>query len=644
MTRFLLIGLLMGAGAWSARAEEDAAAATDNAVAMRFVHLDFEQSRGRVQEYDGKLYRDMHGDVKLANQGKQGLFDFSLKDIGSTEENGVLNADYQDNLRISAKVDTMHHRQDYARTGIILKGAWQPTTHFTTVDIATTTEFVVRRTESDIDLILLNPENAAQWLSAEFWTVEKFGSMAARAPGTASGTATLGSANVNNTKRDVIIGLGTNINEYGAVSLDIVHSEFKDDSNTSKDTHAINSTLKPIFGAQQMTGAELKFRQDMGKDLGLTGALTGRQRENLSNGYKRNTIVGALNAAYKARQNLSLSGKLYLNAYQVEENSGYVSPIGNKGNGSQMDKTNLKGDFNANYRPVEAVRLTAAYKIEIDNRRDHGDYNEGTVGYYSDGTLVLPNGQNTQTAHSDVRHNFRVGAKAELPFGIEADADYKRLQANHSSFGNQNNRQNDASLTITVPLPQRVDMVLATEYMDGTGSQMPWNHAESRNDYRASLNWAATNKVCVGADTSYETIRYFTNGFIGNAAATLVAAQTSPIAWHEGGMSNRQKNTVVGGHGRINLPMGFVVLGNGSYTWSKEETPMHWASTVGAVGDYTPRDIRIARGSVTVEYTPPKYKHLSARAGYRIDNWVDKFDSSNSGRASVVNAGVNVKF
>ena len=57
-----------------------------------------------------------------------------------------------------------------------------------------------------------------------------------------------------------------------------------------------------------------------------------------------------------------------------------------------------------------------------------------------------------------------------------------------------------------------------------------------------------------------------------------------------------------------------------------------------------PSDVRVARGTVGVEYTPEKFKNLTARASYSVADYVDKFDSYNSGRASIARIGASMKF
>ncbi|MEK7232905.1 MAG: hypothetical protein AAB268_03750 [Elusimicrobiota bacterium] len=54
--------------------------------------------------------------------------------------------------------------------------------------------------------------------------------------------------------------------------------------------------------------------------------------------------------------------------------------------------------------------------------------------------------------------------------------------------------------------------------------------------------------------------------------------------------------------------------------------------------------MRIARAGAALEFTPANRKNLTARASYRVDDWVDKYDSLNSGRASVAQLGVAMKF
>jgi hypothetical protein len=174
--------------------------------------------------------------------------------------------------------------------------------------------------------------------------------------------------------------------------------------------------------------------------------------------------------------------------------------------------------------------------------------------------------------------------------------------------------------------------------------QLTANHL-TRNAYRTGLDWEAQNKVFIGADASYETSRRTTNGWFGASGGNANPALSG--FEHVAGMYNRQNNTTTGIHARVNLPKGFVVKANGSYTWSTVATPLNIQPKTDPgnyLGDITPGNVRIARGGAALEFTPAKYKNLTARASYRVDDWVDKYDSNNSGRASVTQIGVAAKF
>lgn len=650
MPRLLTAALLLTVGAPPARA----AGTYEAAVAARYIDLDFRGSRGQVQEYDGKLYRGAHGDVSVGNQGSEGLFDFSIKDIGSTEETASLNVDHKSGFKASGKYQTMHHRLNYIRVGELHNGAWIPKQAITLRGVTETQELVMRRTESELSLGFVSPENAARCVVAQYWGVEKSGSMSWSYSGNPNIQRT--AVAVDNTKRDLSIGLGTNVKEDGALNLDLVRSEFEDAAPTlaaitDGGTGSSNNggVIKRQNGRQSMTGAEFKFRQDVGKNLSVTGAFTGRQRENLYTQYKFNAAVGALNAAYRVSDKTSLLAKLYLRAFQVDENQGYF-PVANNANAvqylnvnkHQIDKTTLRGELIANFRPAEKVRLKAAYKLEVNNRRDAATQSYTANRYFSDGYYVGP--FNNETARNDVRHIVTLGAKMDLPLDIEAEAEYKKLRANRPAFVNMANLSDEASAALTVPLPLHLDLTLGGGYLQEKNNVTRFtNYSQVRNTYRAGLDWSGSDTGFFGADISYEAIRYFSELYFGTGNSTNATPITAP--YHATPM-NRQLNTVYGVHGRVVCPKGFVVSGNGSYTRSTVTTPISYTygSGAGTVTDFTPSNVNIARGSVAVEYTPPGLKDLTARASYAINDWVDKYDSLNSGRASVAQLGASMKF
>lgn len=631
----------------------NAASTYEASVAARYIDLDFRGSRGQVQEYDGKLYRGAHGDASVSSQSEEGLFDFWIKDIGSTEEEASLNVDHKSGFRASGKFQNMHHRLNYIRVGELHSGVWIPKQAITLRDVTETQELVMRRTEGEINLGFVSPENAARYLMAQYWGVEKSGVMSWSFAGNPNIQRT--AVSVDNTIHFITLGAGSNVKEDGAINLDIVRSEFLDAAPTFAsiaDGGAGSSNnggvIKRANGRQDMTGAEFMFRQEVGKNLSVTGAFTGRQRENLFTQYKYNAAVGALNAAYRVNNRLSLLAKLYLKAYQIDENLGYFPELGRgdaRENVSthQMDKTAVRGEFIANFRPVDPVRLKAAYKLEVTNRRDGPTQVYSGNRWYSDSYFVAAPWDNS-TARNDTKHTVTLGAKVKLPFDAEAEAEYKKMKANRPAFVNMANLSDDVNGALTVPLPLDIGMTLEAGYLAEENNVTHFtNYSQVRNTYRAGLDWSGSSRGSFGGDISYEAIRYFSELYFGSGNATNATPITA--AYHASTM-NRQLNTVYGVHGRINCPKGFVVLGNGSYTRSTVTTPIRYTygSGINTVTDFTPSNVNIARGTAALEYTPEKFKDLTARASYTIHDWVDKFDGNNSGRTSIAQVGAKMKF
>jgi hypothetical protein len=657
MPRLVMAALLLAASVLPAHA----AGTYEATVGARLIDLDFRGSRGQVQEYDGKLYRGAHGDVSVSNQGSEGLFDFSMKDIGSTEEEAALSVDHKSGFRLNGKFQNMHHRLNYIRVGEIHGGVWIPKLDIQLLRVTENQELVIRRTESELNFGFVSPENAARFLVARIWNVEKSGVMSWSLTGTPNILRT--AVAVDNTKRDISLGLGTNIKEDGAMSLDLIRSEFIDAAEKiaspvdgavagSSDNGGV---LKRQNGRQNMNAAEIKFRHDVSKNLAVTGAFTGRQRENMYTQYKFNAVVGALNAAYRASNKLSLVAKLYLRAYEVDENRGYFPASERAATAARYlnvtwDQTNkmaTRAEFTANYRPVEKVNVKAAYKLEVNLRKYPGKQIYSASRWFSDGYFVNED-WNNETARYEARHTFTVGTKVDLPLDAEIEGQYKKMVSNRGAFVNSPTLSDEASGSLNLPLPLHLDMTLEGGYLKEKNNVARFiNYSQTRNTYRAGLDWTGSNRAFFGADVSYESIRNFQELFFGSGDASEFT--TAGTAFHESVMT-KHVNKTVGVHGKVICPKGFVVMGNGSYTDSTVSTPMHYryqvAQTPGAqiVNDFTPSNVNIARGSVSVEYTPEKLKSLTARAGYSISDWVDRFDSLNSGRASVAQVGAAYKF
>ena len=280
----------------------------------------------------------------------------------------------------------------------------------------------------------------------------------------------------------------------------------------------------------------------------------------------------------------------------------------------------------------------------MTHRRDAPQELFGAAGY-SDGTFVISGQHVNNVAGEDTKHIGTLGMKAELPLGVTADADYKRLHANRAAFVNTPTQGEEANFGVNVPLPGRVQMYALAQYLrERNGVQMTQNHL-TRNAYRAGLDWEAEGKVFVGTDVSYEVSRRTTEGWFGAVGGNVNPALSG--FEHVAGMYNRQVNRTTGLHGRVNLPRGFTVKTSGSYTWAQVTTPLEMRPRTDpgfALSDITPGDVRIARGSVGLEYRPARYKQLTARASYRMDHWVDKFDPANNGRASYTQVGVSATF
>lgn len=652
MIRCIMTVLIVGASGLSARAE-GGTTATYTAGA-RYVDLDFKNSRGLVQEYNGKYYYVGHGDVSVSNQGSRGLFDISVNDIGSIEENAALRLDTAGGLRILGSYDVISHRQPYFNNTTLVNGV-VTVNPYMNFKAPRDDNSLFKRRESLLSAGYVSPTDSAKFLTLEYWMVNKKGDQSYR-----YSTSNVAEAFVDNTKQDITLSGGTSVGERSAVSLDLIRSEFKDEAAL---TYVGTTMVKPSLGRQQMGAAELKWRCEPSKKLALTGAFTARERVNLVNQYKTEAAVGTVNASYKATSKLSLTGRAYVRAVQVDENIGFRSFTSGTANTSEFDKNTLRGELQANYQALEKMRLKAGYKMQLDHRRDAPEEVFTGAATYTDGFHAAASTQRNAVAREDTKHTFNVMIEGELPGGIEADAGVKRLIANRAAFENTPTWKDEAEVGLMALLPGHVDVWARYGYtMERNAKSQLMFYSSKGHVYRAGVDWEMNSKASVGADMSYDVQRYHQVAYFGTNNTITSGTRTTDATGRLPRLPllNHTENSTVGGHTRFTLPAGFVALFNGSYSVMKgvsslnltsdQLTAYNVAAAIGItpvgtnVGDLAPINIHVARGTAALEFTPEKFKNLTARASYSVDDWVDKYDTSNSGRASIAQVGASMKF
>jgi hypothetical protein len=478
---------------------------------------------------------------------------------------------------------------------------------------------------------------------------------------------------VDNLTQDVTLGLGTNLGPHGAVANDATVRFFTDGAEIVSIPIATGKpadSTKNRLPSQHVYSDEVKLRYDLAKDLALTGVLNGRERQNQFNGYHSRSYLANLATTYRASKDLSLTARLYGRYFQIFENQNFKDVNGEFGEGSQIDENAFKAELSGNYKAHEKVRVKADYKVELTHRRDSGTEVFAGPATYADG--YLNNGSNVQSnaaAKEDTKHTVNLGVTAELPFQAEAELAYQKMRANRSAFEGLPTDRDDASLSFVAPLPKGVTFTAGAEYLKERNRTSTLSAFKQISQIlRAGLDWAVTNKVSLGADYTRDYTKYLTEGWFGIADTTTSSGRTvisTGRLVHEGGMTNRQKNDTAGAHARVVLPKGFLAMGNASYTRSlgqvgltqfygnNVEVPVAfqavpnsqaWTTPGAMITDLAPSDVRIWRGGLSLSYTPEKLKHLTARAAYRVDDWVDRVDSRNSGRASIYSANVSAKF
>lgn len=619
------------------------------AAGIRYVDLDNRGVRGQVQEYDGKYYKGVHGDVLFANEGAFGVLDLGVKDAGSTEEKATLAFDYNNGWKVRGSWDNQHHRLNLVQAGVISNGQYFGPTASVDSRITPSDELVMRRTESELNVSKVSLTDPRHWFAVQYWRADKYGSSAFSAGPQSGSNIMIGRINIDNAKEDFTVSVGVGAGRDSQVAVDLVRSEFNDRAKVearatgATATSALGGILKPHFSDSEMTAAELRFKTDIRENLAVTGAFTGRRRHAQQNDFSNDFAVANVNAAYRPSKKLSVLGKVYFRGNQVRESQSIKQSLAetNAPDRHQIDKNHLRTDMSATYRLTEHASVKGAYRLVVNNRRDPRTYTIGT-GYFFDGTYFPTNAWRSEVAKQETRHEFTASGKAGLPLGVEAEATLKRLQANRPAFLNQPNWQDDASGGLTVPLPANLMMTMSGGYTQegNKNHSLDRNYKSMRNYYRAGLDGSLFNKVFLGADGSWESVRYFADIAFASPNATPVTTN-----YREAGMPNKQNNTTAGLHARVNLPQGLVVSGNGSYTWSEVSSPMVYRNASGyTIDDYTPYDIRIARGTMALDWTPSFYDSVTARVSYTVHDWVDKLDNANSGRVSIGQVGVTAKF
>lgn len=680
MTRSILAGLMILGLCVPGRADEAATTYSASAGAG-YEALDVRGTKGRVMQYDGKMYHTGRGDLQFSADGAKGLLDFAAHDLGSLEENGKLNLDYRDTVRLSGYFDIMHHRQPFVRTGPIVNG--QFTENQFIQDLGPADDMLFKRLVGDIKLALHSAGNWARFFDLEYWSVRKTGNQSAKylvsstAPGNTDKLNSANQALVDNLTQDVSVGLGTNLGQNGAVANDATVRYFTDQATPVPIPLATGKpfdSTKQLLPTQHVYSDEVKLRYDLAKNLALTGVFNGRERQNVFNGYTSRSYLANLATTYRASKDLSLTARLYGRYFQVNENQNFVDVNGGQGEGSQIDENALKAELSGNYKAHEKVRVKANYKMELTHRRDAGAENLTTSRTtYFDGVVTGVNTQFNAAAKEDTKHTLNVGVTAELPLDAEVEAGYRKMVANRAAFEGLPTDSDDASLSFMLPLPKNVSFTAGAEYLkERNRSSTVSAFKQISQILRAGLDWQATNKISVGADYTRDYTKYLTEGWFGTADTITSGGRTTILTGtniHEGGMTNRQKNDTAGAHARVVLPKGFLAMGNASYTRSLGQvgvtqftpntltpvldntgTPITvpysagWTPAGTTVTDLASSDVRIWRGGVSLSYTPEKFKHLTARAGYRVDDWVDRVDSRNSGRASISSVNVSAKF
>jgi len=668
MNLILIAGCLAGLLAAPARAQSGSESGVYESHAdAAFVNSDNQGNRGLVQEYDG------HNSNMSSFAGRLGISFAGLVRPSSTPLYFSAGTAWQDSfdgdaayelgigsaLRMSGDYESMIHRQPFIRSGIMLRGTTgtsypnggQPLDGFRANPTITDkgafgSDLFIQRQTYDIRNEFSLPTGFPSSVFLDYWNANKKGKTPARYP-----SANAGIGEVDNTTQDYAAGAAVEAgNDAGAV-YQHTYRTFKDDARLTYYTGT--RPVKPRLQDLHWNANELKFRCTPSQTMAFTGFLSNKDRNNDFNGYIARAYTGSLAAAYNPYKDLALTARLYARGTMIKEND-QTRDLYNQSLGDQdeLDKNTWRGELSGRY-VMGPVRLKGGYKLEYNQRRGASALvDSGNVylrsAFYQDGVVIASDTSRNALATQDTKHILSADAAIELPLDMEIEADAKRMMTNRPVFEALPNWQDEAGVTLSVPLPKNFMLFTQMNYLEERNTVSTLGHSSRFEDtYLVGASWAG-KIVMTGVDFSHENSRTQSEGWWGDYNT---GTNWLTNLYHEPGMRYLNKNDELSAHARVKLPKGFAVSGRGAYGRSTGSVPVNLTvvrtiagTDLGSVTDFAPSDVRITRLSFGIDYVPGKYDNLSARADYRVDRWTDKYDDLNSGRVNIAELGVSAKF
>lgn len=643
---------------------------------VRVVDLNRAGNGELVKEYEGRQRGGLEADFSYSSLNGSNYIGIEANGLNGSSENGYIDLNLGSELSIKGKFSQLTHRTPNLRTFTTINGQYvtpQRSYAATTggvVKISTETTQKLTdltggpvsfdRVESEAKVVYSPTNYPNQQITLGVWQEQENGRQLARYP---NGAAQVMSDNLDRNTRDLSLGINTPLGSAD-MSLEFTQRVFEDDSSTVP--AKTSKLIRPEASKQLVNLYDIRFRSDSNSLVPFTGALSGRSRTNKHNGYTANAYAATLAASYKPLKKVYVSAKAYGRVTGLYENKAYRDDLGVLAGEEQIGYSNLAGDLKARYEFSDKLNFRGGYKYENNYRRHARDYEEQFTkeATYQDGTVISSNSQTNAVAVQDTKQTVMVGFDLLLPLDVELSADYRRMVANHATFESMPTVQDKIEASLNVPLPMHLTLMTSGSYLSEKNKKSNLTDTSMhQNSYQAAIEWAGNSKVSAGADYGYDQSSHYGTGWFGasNSTTSLNANGTNFHEYPQGGSTNfltnlirvpgmlyRYENNVIGIHATVVMPKGFSLTGRGTYTMSRGSIPVYingpWRdfSAVPVVTNLGPSDTRITSGSLVLKYV--KSQDLTARLGYRRDQWVDKVDAVNSGWVNTVTASVSAKF
>jgi hypothetical protein len=604
------------------------------------VHNSPQGNQGFVRMFDGDRYDIGELDVFDHSAWKSGLLNLNADDLRSGNENGDLDFSWGSAVSLKGDVDILTARTPFYAGGTIINNQWNPNPYNYQYSTNTTnSQDYFKRNFQNEEITLSLPTHPEYRFFAGNWLVQDRGTQ----PQNAS-TGVEYQNNINRFTRENSLGLDGDISDKGQAYVEYSFRKFMDYSVGFPSTTLKTQPTKLNIPNQDVNSYKLAFRYNPSVNLSFAGSAITRARQNQFNGFTQFNYAGNLSTSYRPSKDLSLTARLYENAYQTHPNDGFSAGAG--AIADDIDFLFLKGDFDARYTGLDNAVLTASYRPDYTRRSGAENWaiNYSALSYQT-GVIIPANIQYMEPALENTNQNFQAGLTLNLPHDVELELSEHYLMANRAAYENQPTMSNEPSVTVTVPLPQRVNLM--GSFTDSRSENTRSNNIDFmsvKDTVMTGLNWSdIKGRGSLGFFYTFEEGTDSMNAWYGGSSSAFanIYEPTAPYNY---------KNNVLTVNGTAKPIEKLSLNGNVSYTDSEGTfltsqvfDPYFTGTSAGSTFQaWNPTDLRIVRFGVNAKYDLSK--QIALRAGYRRQSWIDRFNSANDGRSDSFDLGFNAKF